>query len=395
MSRTETPAVNSALILAAGEGKRLRPLTRHRPKPMLPAGTDPILKHVFDELIAAGIDEFTVVIGYGRTSVQSHFGSSYRERPIEYVVQETQLGSGHALSAAASTIDETTLVVNGDQLVDRSIIAETIDVHGEGTATIGVVPSADVSEYGGVLTTSEGTVERVIEKPTDDRNYRLNAGVYVLEPAAVEIMAAVEPTSGELSIVDCLAGLLESGERIAVAETDGMWIDATYPWDLLEVADTLLETGRLETQISSSAQVHASATIVGPVVVASDCVIGPGAVVGPNVCLRENVTVGANATVERSVIDSDTQIGSNATVIDCVAGRGVQIGAGSTVVGGPGDVHVGTTIHQGEQLGALIADRSRDNGGVTYAPGTIVGAEVVIHAGATVRGSIDSETEVC
>lgn len=394
MLGTDTHAVNSALILAAGEGKRLRPLTRHRPKPMLPAGTDPILGHVFDELIAAGIDEFTVVVGYGRTAVQSHFGPSYRERPIEYVVQETQLGSGHALNVAAETIDEATVVVNGDQLVDRSIIAETLATHGETAATLGVIPSADVSDYGGVVANSEGTVEKVVEKPTDGQDYRLNAGVYVLEPEAVEIMTAVEPRSGELSIVDCLSALLNSDESIAVAETDGMWIDATYPWDLLEVAETLLEAERLETRISPSAQVHDAATLIEPVVLAPDCVIGPGAVVGPNVCLRENVTVGANATIGRSVIDSDSNIGPNTTVIDCVAGRGVQIGPGSTIVGGPGDVHVGTTIHQDERLGALIADRTRDLGGVTYAPGTIVGAEVVIHSGATVRGSIDSETEV-
>ena len=90
----------SAIVLAAGEGKRLRPLTKHRPKPMLPAATKPILEHVFDALIDAGVTDITVVVGYKRTRVQSHFGPTYRNVPLQYVTQRKQLGSGHALLAA-------------------------------------------------------------------------------------------------------------------------------------------------------------------------------------------------------------------------------------------------------------------------------------------------------
>ncbi|WP_121741154.1 sugar phosphate nucleotidyltransferase [Natronorubrum halophilum] len=387
--------IRSAIVLAAGEGVRLRPLTRHRPKPMLPAGTKPILEHVFDHLIDAGISELTVVVGYGRTTVQSHFGPSYRGVPIAYVTQEKQLGSAHALAAAASRIEEPVLVVNGDQLVDRSIIADTIDRHeSSGGATLGVIADAAVADYGGVITDTDGSVTEIVENPTDDRSYWLNAGVYALNPRAIEIMTGIDSTAGEYSLVDGLSALIETETTVAAVTTDGMWIDATFPWDLLTVAETLLETGAVACERAPSARIHDAATVVDPVVVAPDCVIGPGAVVGPNVCLGENVTVGANATVEHSVIDSDTRIGTAATVIDCVAGRGVAVGPGSTVVGGPGDVHVGETIHRNEKLGALIADRATDRGGVTYRPGTIVGSEVSIRAGARVGGSIDAEAEV-
>ena len=117
-------------------------------------------------------------------------------------------------------------------------------------------------------------------------------------------------------------------------------------------------------------------------------------VVGPNVALGENVTVGANAVVENSVVDADTRIGANATLIDGVTGHGVQIGAGSTMVGGPGDVRVGDRIHENERLGAVLADRVRDGGGVTYAPGTVVGSDAVITAGTAVSGTVDDGTEV-
>ncbi|AHF99671.1 sugar nucleotidyltransferase [Halostagnicola larsenii XH-48] len=387
--------VRSAIVLAAGEGVRLRPLTRHRPKPMLPAATKPILEHVFDELIEAGIERLTMVVGYGRTSVQSHFGSSYRDVPIEYAIQNKQLGSAHALEAALPTVDEPSLVVNGDQLIDASIVQDTIDRHDEGAAgTIGVIAASDVTAYGGVIVDSDRTVAELVENPTDDRSYRLNAGVYVLEPDAIDIVTAVDPRDGEYSLVDGLSLLLERGKTVNAAETGGMWIDATYPWDLLEVAETLFDTGTIENAVSPSAQVHESATIVEPAIVSPDCVIGPGAVVGPYVSLGHNVTIGPNATLENSVVDSDTRIGPNATVLDCVTGRGVEIGVGSTVIGGPSDVRVGRTVHEGQRLGALLADRTTDEGGVTYAPGTIVGSEATIHAGTTVRGSVESETEV-
>ncbi|WP_440764300.1 sugar phosphate nucleotidyltransferase [Natronorubrum sp. DTA7] len=396
--------VRSAIVLAAGEGKRLRPLTEHRPKPMLPAATDPILAHVFDALIAAGIAELTVVVGYGRNRVQSHFGSTYRDVPVTYVTQEKQLGSGHALAAAEPTMAGPSLVVNGDQLVDRRIVEDVIDAHGEtddAAATIGAIQHRDVSEYGGVLLEpddAEGSSRRVteiVENPTDGRSYLLNAGVYALETRAFDTVRSANSQSGEHSLVDGLAALIDSDEPVRGVSSEGIWIDATYPWDLLEVADALLENDDgVESTTAASARIHERATIRGPVVIADDCVVGPGAVIGPNVCLGENVTVGSNVVCEHSVVDADTRIGPNATLVDCVTGRGVRIGAGSTVVGGPGDVHVGDRIHRNEALGALIADRVRDGGGVTYAPGAIVGSSAVIGSGTTVTGTIDSETEV-
>ena len=387
----------SAIVLAAGEGRRLRPLTEHRPKPMLPAAAKPILEHVFDELIEAGIADITVVVGYGRHRVQSHFGPTYRNVPIRYVTQEKQLGSGHALLAAESAVEAPALVVNGDQLVDRRIIEDVVDAHGNGdaAATVGLTTRTDVSEYGGALLGEDGSLTDLVENPCDDRDYRLNAGVYVLESAAFEAIRRAEPQVGEHSLVDGLSELIDAGEPVRGVVSDGLWVDATYPWDLLEVADGVLKDERnVSSGVSPSAQIHESATVLGPVVVSADCVVGPSAVVGPNVCLGENVTVGANATVEHSIVDADTRIGSNAALTDCVTGRGVRVGSGSTVVGGPGDVTVDDRVHQEERLGALLADRVTDEGGVTYAPGSIVGSEAVVRAGTTVRGTVDSKTEV-
>ncbi|WP_440766642.1 sugar phosphate nucleotidyltransferase [Natronorubrum sp. DTA7] len=385
----------SAVVLAAGEGTRLRPLTRNRPKPMLPAGTRPILEHVFDQLIEAGIDSITVVVGYRGDRIRSYFGSSYREAELTYVRQDRQLGTGHALRTVSSVVDGTTLVVNGDQLVDSRLIDDVIATHdGDAAATIGLVRRQEIGEYGGAILEDDDTVSELVEKPQDKRAYKLNAGVYAVEPSIFDAIRRTEPTDGESSLVDAVTTLIEDGETVRGTVSDSYWLDATYPWDLLDLSNVLFDTGVIGDEVAPSATVHDSATIRSPVVIDRDCEVGPGAVVGPHTCLGENATVGSNAVVERSVIDADSRLGDNATVVDCVTGIGVNVGHASVVPGGPGDVRVGDRFFEDVPIGVLLADRVTDRGGVTYVPGTIVGATATIAAGTTVRGRIEDETEV-
>lgn len=392
-------SVDSAIVLAAGEGTRLRPLTQNRPKPMLPAATKPILGHVFDQLIDAGISELVVVVGYRRDRVQSHFGSTYRNVPITYVTQEHQLGTGHAVLTAESEVSGTCLVINGDQIADSRIINDALEAHDRNAvATIALLQRSNVEAYGGALVDGDGSVTRIAENPRDGHDYDLNAGVYVLEPAAFDAIRAAEPEFGEHHLLGGLSKLIDMGDTVRGAVSEGLWADATYPWDLLDVSFELFDAGVVDGDSDAvgheTTTVHDSAELRGPVVIGRDCVIGPGAVVGPYVCLGENATVNSNAVVERSVVDADTTIGANATVIECVTGTGVGIGPGSTIPGGPGDVRVGDTVYEDETLGALLADRVSDRGGVAYVPGALVGPETDIQTGTTVRGTLAGGTEV-
>lgn len=389
---------HSAIVLAAGEGTRLRPLTRNRPKPMLPATTKPILEHVFDQLIDTGVSNLVVVVGYRRDRVQSHFGSTYRNVPITYVTQEKQLGTGHAVLAAESEVNGTCLAINGDQIVDSRIISDVLEAHDSTAATtIALLQHPDVESYGGVRI-DDGIVTDLVEKPRDSRDYWLNAGVYALEPAAFDAIRVAEPRIGEHNLISGLSNLIDSEKVVRGATSEGLWVDATYPWDLLDVSFELFDAGVVsgspETAGHDGAMVHESAEVREPVVIDRDCAVGPGAVVGPYACLGKSVTVGSNAVVERSVIDDDTTIGANATVVECITGTGVKIGPGSTIPGGPGDVRVGDTVFEDEALGALLADRVTDNGGVSYVPGALVGPETNIQTGTTIRGTIGGETEV-
>lgn len=384
--------VPRAIVLAAGEGFRLRPLTKYRPKPMLPAGTRPIIEHVLDELIAAGVEEITLVVGHKGERIQSHFGPSYRDVELTYRIQEVQLGTGHALLVAEPP-GEPYLLVNGDQIVDRRLITDVVERHGDAALTVGVLPGRDVSDYGGAIV-RDGQVTDLVDRPTDDRDYFLNAGVYCCSPVVTDAVEAVAPHQGERSIIDAIGSLIDGDEPVNAAVSDGFWADANYPWDLLDIAADLLRQGWVESAPESEVTVHETATLREPVAVGAHTEIGPGAVVGPNTVLGENTTVGANAVVQGSVLDRDTRIGPNATVLDVVTGIGTQIGAGSTLPGGPGDVRVGDRIFPSRQLTAVLADRVEDRGGVSYHPGSIVGPDVNVEPGAMVRGVIEEETRV-
>lgn len=396
-------SIRTAVVLAAGEGNRLRPLTHNRPKPMLPAANRPVLEYVFDALIDAGIEAITVVIGYKRNRVQEHFGPTYRDVPLEYVAQEKQLGSGHALLCAESAVDEPFMLVNGDRVIESGLVQDVIaefETYPDAAATLGVLEHRDARRYGAVAL-SEGRIEKLVEKPDSDDYRLINAGVYAFRTSIFGAIKETERRDGELQLTDTLGGLIDDGEDVRGVRVDGLSPHATYPWDLLTVTREILARGRVDEPergqgvwVDDTALVHDDATLQAPVVVGPDCEVGPGAVVGPNVALGRNVTVEANATVERTVLDSDTRVGPGSTVLDCVTGEDVTLGAGSVVPGGPADVRVDTRVFENRQLGAVVADRVTAGGMVGFEPGTLVGPGARLHTGARVRGEIAVDAEV-
>lgn len=392
-------SISTAVVLAAGEGTRLRPLTHNRPKPMLPAGNQPILQHVLDALVEAGMEEIVIVIGYRRERVQEYFGSHYRDTPITYVTQKKQLGSGHALLQAREVIDDPHLVVNGDQLVDGNSIERVVQAFDEDGIAMGVVARANASRYG-IVKLDGQQVSELIEKPDTDEHRLINAGVYAFSPDIFETIEATQRRDGELFLSDAIAQQIDNNGVRAV-RIEGLWADATYPWDLLDVANELFERGRAPEPeqregvwVDSDANVHESATLQAPVVVGPDCEIGPSSVVGPNVSLAENTTVGANVTVERAVIDSDCRIDHGSTVVDAVLGQDVHLGVNVSIPGGPSDVRVGNRVFESRDLGAVLADRVRVGGNAAFEPGTLVGTEVTVGTGASVRGLVSAGSEV-
>lgn len=397
-------SVDIAVVLAAGEGTRLRPLTRNRPKPMLPAANRPILQYVLDALVEAGVDRIALVVGYRRDRVQEHFGPTYRGVPVMYIHQEKQLGSGHALLQAREVVDGPLLALNGDRVIDPGIVADVADAFAErGGPTMAVLDHPDPDHYGAVRVT-DARVSQIVEKPREGAYRLINAGIYAFDQKVFDAIEATPRREGELRLPDTIARYVESDEPVRAVHTDGLWVDATYPWDLLYVARRLLGEGWVElsdeaaapegAHVASSALVHEDATLQPPVVVGPDSEVAASAVVGPEVAVGRNATVGANATVARSVLDADARVGPGTTLLDCVTGQDVELGPGTLVPGGPADVRVGDRVFEDQRLGAVFADRVRTGGGVTVVPGTLVGPNAYIEAGAHVQNRIKEGAEV-
>jgi glucose-1-phosphate thymidylyltransferase len=390
--------ISTGVVLAAGEGTRLRPLTSNRPKTMLPAAGRPILEHVLDVLVDCGIERLCLVVGYQRERVQEYFGHAYRDVPITYVHQKKQLGSGHALKQTGPEIDGPLLVLNGDRILAERLVADVLDAF-DGTPAMAVLDHPTPSKYGAVEV-DDGSLSTLVEKPDDDSFGRINAGVYAFDESVFDAIDRTPRRGGELQLPDVIGTMMDDGEVSAVS-TDGLWVDATYPWDLLFLTRELLAAGRVELPqqngnvwVADSAHVHPDATLQGPVVVGPDAEIAASAVVGPDVTVGRNATVGGNVTLENTLLDSDCRVGPGSTLVDCVAGQSVSIGAGTVVPGGPSDVRVGERVFENQRLGAVIADRTAVGGAVTFVPGTLVGANASIETGAHVSGWVRDGAEV-
>lgn len=394
-------SVGTAVVLAAGEGTRLRPLTSNRPKPMLPAANRPILEHVLDALVDAGIERLVVVVGYRRERVQEHFGPTYRDVPIEYVHQRKQMGSGHALLQAEAAVSGPLVVVNGDHLVDEGMVTDVTDAF-EGAdepAAMAVIERDDPSKYGAVSLV-DGEITGITEKPDNEEFRLINAGIYAFDESIFEVIERTPRQDGELALTDTIARLVAE-RHVRGVHVDGLWVDATYPWDLLEVTERVLEHGRVpepsraeSVWVDPTARIHETATLEPPVVVSADCEVGPGTTIGPNVALGRNATVGSNVTVVRSVVETDGRVGHGGTLVDAVLGQNVTLGVDATIPGGLADVRVDREIYEAQRLGAVLADRVRAGGGVTFDPGTLVGPGATIDTGVTVGGHVPSGAEV-
>ena len=399
-STTAGNQLSSAVVLAAGEGVRLRPLTANRPKPMLPAGTRPILEHVLNALIDSGVDDIHLVVGYQANRVRSHFGPTYREVPITYHTQTNQLGSGHALLQARNGPEGSFLLVNGDQIVDHRIVEAVGEAHAD-AATLAVVEGPEAADYGAVSVDGEAVTE-LVEQPASGEFRLFNAGVYAFTQRIFEELDSLSVKRGELPLTDAIQRLIEAEDHdVSAVRTDRFWMDATHPWDLLSLSRELLTRGWVDVPatdtdiyVDDTAHVHPEATLVGPVVVDSDAVVEAGAVVGPYAAIGSSTSVGAGSVLRDVVVDTDTTIGPNTTAVEVVAGQGCEVGAGLTAGGGPADVVLDGEVYSDVDLGGVLADRVDAGGSVTLEPGALVGPDAQVDDGVVVRDRIEAGSEV-
>jgi glucose-1-phosphate thymidylyltransferase long form len=224
-----------AVVLAAGEGTRLRPLTEDKPKGMVEVAGKPILTHCFEQLVELGADELLVVVGYRKEAIISHYGDQFGEIPITYAHQREQRGLAHALLTVEEHIDDDFMLMLGDNIF-RANLADVVTRQSESRADaaflVEEVPIEDASRYGVCDTNKYGEITEVIEKPDDPPTNLVMTGFYTFTPAIFHACHLVQPSNrGEYEISEAIDLLIQSGRTIDAIRMDGWRTDIGYPED--------------------------------------------------------------------------------------------------------------------------------------------------------------------
>jgi len=315
-----------ALILAGGEGTRLRPLTSTVPKPVVPLVDRPFMAFMLEWLRGHGVDDVIMSCGFLAAGVRDVLGdgSAYGMR-LRYVEEPRPLGTGGALKFCGSLLDERFLMLNGDVLTDIDVSTQLAQHERTGaTGTLALTPVEDPSNYGLVRLAGDDQVTEFVEKPAADQidTNNISAGCYVLERSVLDLLEQDKPASIERDVFPRLVG---NGLYGHVAE--GYWLDIGTPERYLEGAFDILEgTVRSSVRAHVAEGVENAGRVVEPVLVEDGCRIGAGARVGGRAILERGVTVGENTVIERSVVLRGAEIGANCVLRGCVVGGGVRIG---------------------------------------------------------------------
>ncbi|WP_165394745.1 bifunctional sugar-1-phosphate nucleotidylyltransferase/acetyltransferase [Methanofollis fontis] len=374
-----------AVILAAGEGRRLRPLTHSMPKAMVPVANRPIIEYIIRALEKNGIREIIVVVGYKKEQVIRHLNSL--DIPVRVVVQERQLGTAHALKCAAPLITGDFLLLPGDNYIDTASIARIMK---EKNAVL-TWDHPHPSNFG-VLTIRDGYVREVIEKPDEAPGFTVSTGIFSLTPSFLPYLTKNE-------IPDAVNAMIADGKSLRAVPAED-WQDAIYPWDLLRLNSALLREIRQERagQIGSSVVMRGAVsigkgttigpntTILGPVVIGDDCRIGPNCVIMPETSIGSRVEVEPFTMIAHSLVLDDVRIRSHARLSDAVIGIGSEIGDHSTTIPYRTIFSIeGEMIRAG--FGAILGDNVR-TAPFCILKNCIVGNEARIDDGKTVYGEV-------
>lgn len=387
-----------AVILAAGEGMRLRPLTVSEPKVMIPVANRPILEYVVDALVKNDVRDIVMVVGYRKERIMSHFedGKKFGVK-IDYVVQDRQLGNGHALLCARDRLSGEFMVLPGDNIVDGRAVGDLLRSRACPSAL--VVESDNPSKYG-VVTLDRGAITSVHEKPVEAISNIILTGMYCLDD---RIFGLIEQAiaSGEYGLSNAVK--LSLAERpVTPVFSDGLWIDAVYPWDLLELNAAALEnlpvrtSGKLEAQVTLSGPVgigeetviRAGTTIYGPVLIGDGCDIGPNVTILPSTSIGNSVSIEPYTVVKNSILMSNCSIGAHSYLSHCVLGYGVKSQSHLMAPGAEAYVNIGDEFFKVPHMGSILGEDSIFGSGVSVEPGTIVGAGCKVSSGARITRNL-------
>jgi len=390
------------VILAAGEGKRMRPFTSHRSKVMLPLANRPILEHLVIAVREAGIQEMLFVVGYGEREIRQHFkdGSEW-DVQIEYTVQRNQQGTADALNAVRSSITGRFLLLNADMVIETSDIAALC---AREPPCVGLFRSNHPQDYGVVHVRGDRVIS-LEEKTALPESNTVNAGIYLFDPDIFTLTGVIKPSvRGELELTDSLRVMIQ--EQRLMAYHLSSWLDVGFPWDMLEANKTLLRTARSHNEgiveegvvlkgtvvIGAGSIIKACSYIEGPCIIGKDCRIGPHAYIRGASAIGDRCSIGHSTELKNSIIMEDTKAPHFNYIGDSVIGRRCNFGAGTKIANLRHDhkmVTVGGRNTGREKFGAIIGDDVQFGINCSVNVGTMIGNNTKIPPHSLIEGVVE------
>ena len=325
-----------AVVMAGGEGTRLRPLTSNQPKPMVPIVGKPCMEHIIELLKAHGFEDVIVTVAFLPQSIRSYFGNGESiGANIEYSVEESPAGTAGSVRLASDYLDDTFIVISGDALCDFDL-TRLVEFHKEkgSAATLALKSVENPLEFGIVVTDSDGRVERFLEKPSWSQVFSdtINTGVYVIEPEVLSHVPTDRPYDFSKELFPLL---LEMGRPLYGYVVEGYWQDIgnleqyrQANFDALDRRVRLDIPGvrlRGNVFLGEGVEIDDIERIEGPAYLGNYCRIGADATVGPYSVLSSSVTLRDRARTVASVIDASTHIGRSALIENAIIGRSCDI----------------------------------------------------------------------
>lgn len=409
-----------AIILSAGEGSRMRPLTLTKPKTMLPVAGKPIIQYNIESLRDNGITDILLIVRYKEEMVRNYFGDgSDFGVNIFYKTQKDFLGTANAISYGEDFIDDSIIVLNGDIILDDEIIHEIIKKYNYLTPdTLMLLTEVEDPSAFGVVEIENGNIKSIVEKPKREEapSNLVNAGIYIFNKDIFDKIRKTEISErGEYEITDSVSLQIKDNKTVIGHKTSKDWIDVGRPWELIEVNEDLI--GKLKTEIKGTIEdgafihgevfldersvIKAGVYIEGNVYIGKNCDIGPNSYIRGNTYFGDNVHVGNAVEIKNSIIMENTNVSHLSYVGDSVIGSNCNIAAGTNIANLRFDnATIKTKIKNQKidsgrrKLGAIIGDSVKTGINSSFSPGVKVGHNSTIGSGVLLYEDLPSDTRV-
>ncbi|NIU82982.1 MAG: NTP transferase domain-containing protein, partial [Candidatus Thorarchaeota archaeon] len=336
-----------AVVLAAGKGTRLRPLTSNRPKSLLPIGGAPLLSHLLNRLKEVGIKEVLIVTNFKEEMIREF----YHQNPISnlsvnFIKQEREVGTADAFNTARRYVSEEFLGIYGDLFISHNVLDRVLKNHNKGENLICSVHVDNPSRYG-VLKVENDKVVEIVEKPApgEEPSNLANAGIYFLNDKIFEYVDETVPSEREeYEITDTLRAMVRKGEVIRNIEISrDEWLDVGLPWSLLEANERALssESRRIEGLveenvslfgniiISKGTRIRSGTYVEGPVFIDEESDIGPNCYIRPSSYIGKKTRIGNSCEIKNSIIMDESHVAHLSYIGDSIIGERCNLGAGT------------------------------------------------------------------